>query len=173
MASAPGASAPTSAPVADAVLARTEALAPGAVPASSVGPIPDCAKVPGQEGVEVVMPPLDGMMLSNATPDASVDRSYPELGPAVQRRLGGLRCCYAAARQRQPGLAGRVVLALDLDGDGRVKSVSQLREKSDINEETMTACVVATGRELAFSASRRGGPTRVTLPLLFRPREAR
>ncbi|RYE89206.1 MAG: AgmX/PglI C-terminal domain-containing protein, partial [Myxococcales bacterium] len=85
----------------------------------------------------------------------------------------GLRCCYAAARQRQPDLAGRLVLALDLDGDGRVKSVSPRGEKSDINDETMTACVVATGRELAFPASRRGRPTRVTLPLLFRPREAR
>ena len=144
-----------------------------AVPASSVGPVPDCTQVPGQAGLEVVLPPVDGMMLSNATPDASVDRSYPELGPAVQRKLGALRCCYAAARQRQPELAGRLVLEVEVEGDGRVKSVAQLREKSDINDETMIACVVATGRELAFTASRRGRPTRVTLPLLFRPREAR
>ncbi len=171
--SGPGGSAAATSSEAAASAVVPLAVGSGAVPASSVGPVPDCTKVKGQEAVEVEVPAVDGRMMNNASSDASVDVGYAELGAVVVRRLGALRCCYAAARERRPDLAGRLVLDIELEGDGRVRSVSPRGEKSDINDELMTGCVVATERELVFPASRRGRPTRVTLPIVFRPREAR
>ena len=131
---------------------------------------PDCSGAP--EG-EVVLPPgpsSSGVgMLSNASPDASVDRSYPELGPALVKVLPGLRCCYGEARRTRPDLAGQVVVELWLTPDGKAKSVSQARRKSDINDPMLGSCVENILSEVSYPASRRAQPTLVRLPLVFRP----
>jgi hypothetical protein len=128
--------------------------------------LPDCTGV-ALEG-EVLLPPSEAGMLSNAATDASVDRSYPELSPALRRALPGLRCCYTAARKAGRSLAGGLVVELRLAPDGKVKSVSQARDKSDINDPMLGSCVETTLSEVSFPASRRGQATVVVLPLVFR-----
>jgi hypothetical protein len=108
-------------------------------------------------------------MLSNASPEASVDRSYPEMAPLLQQRQRGLRCCYRESRREHPDLAGMLAVELVLAPDGKVKSVSHVPAKSDIKDSVMGACVAATLKEIAFPASRRGREARVVLPLVFRP----
>ena len=98
-----------------------------------------------------------------------MDRSYPELVPALQKALPGLRCCYTEATRGGGELTGSLVVELGLGPDGRVKSVSQAREKSDIKDPMLGECTAATLREIAFPASRRGQATTVVLPLVFRP----
>ena len=137
----------------------------GALEAPDAG-LPDCTGV-ALEG-EVLLPPSEAGMLSNAATDASVDRSYPELSPALRRALPGLRCCYTAARKAGRALAGGLVVELRLAPDGKVKSVSQARDKSDINDPMLGSCVETTLSEVSFPASRRGQATVVVLPLVFR-----
>ena len=137
----------------------------GALEAPDAG-LPDCTGV-ALEG-EVLLPPSEAGMLSNAATDASVDRSYPELSPALRRALPGLRCCYTAAREAGRALAGGLVVELHLAPDGKVKSVSQARDKSDINDLMLGSCVETTLSEVSFPASRRGQATVVVLPLVFR-----
>jgi serine/threonine protein phosphatase PrpC/CRP-like cAMP-binding protein len=132
-----------------------------------VGPIPDCAAIPASGRVE--FPPTEAGMMNNATADASFDRSYREIGPTLRRQADRLRCCYDAARQRDPKLEGRLLVSISLDAGGAVKSVSHVPERSDIQDEAMGACVVATVREMTFVASKRGLETAIQFPLVFRP----
>lgn len=162
--------APASAVVAAPAEATLEVPAPEAPDAGARRGPPDCAGAPEGDVVLPQGPSSSGVgMLSNASPDASVDRSYPELGPALQRALPGLRCCYGEARRARPDLAGQVVVELWLTPDGKAKSVSQARRKSDINDPMLGSCVENILSEVSFPASRRAQPTLVRLPLVFRP----
>ncbi|MCS6901670.1 MAG: AgmX/PglI C-terminal domain-containing protein [Myxococcales bacterium] len=132
---------------------------------------PDCSGAPEGE-VELPSESLSSGvgMLSNAAPDPSVDRSYPELGAALQRALPGLRCCYGEAMRAQPGLTGRLVVELQLTPEGKAKSVAQARQKSDITDPMLGSCIENILSKVSFPASRRARPTLVRLPLVFRPR---
>jgi TonB family protein len=108
-------------------------------------------------------------MMNNATADASFDRSYREIGPTMRQKSDRFRCCYDAARQRDPKLEGRLLVSFTLDAAGGVKTVSHVPERSDIQDEAMGACVVATVQEMTFVASKRGLETAIQFPLVFRP----
>jgi len=91
-------------------------------------------------------------------PDAAIKRVLREALPAV-------RACYEREVAERPELAGRVTFALPIDATGAVPSASI--EASTLLNAAVEACALATLHRLRFPASREGGLTTVTLPLVF------
>jgi hypothetical protein len=87
-------------------------------------------------------------------PDEVVVRAMSAGQPAFLR-------CWARA-QRLEGLdAAKIRLHLEIDEGGRV-----VGSRSDSDSPTLSRCLAAVARQLAFAAP--GAPTVVELPLMFR-----
>ncbi len=153
-------------PVGSAAAPASSSVDAGVAEVVDAGGRPVCR--PEQLRGEVTLPSAEGLPLTNAAPDASVDRGYAELLGALSAAIPGLRCCYTEASGGK-ALAGTVHVEVGVGPEGRVKSVSRRAGKSDINEGMLGACVEATLREVVFPASRRGQPTTLVLPILFGP----
>lgn len=148
------------APVPLASASQTEPLDAGA--------IPDCSAFAASHA-QVSFPPRNVGMVNNAIADASVDRGHLELLDTVSKHVDSLRCCYDAARQRQPDLRGALVLEFDLAPDGSVTHVAHDKPRSQIVDDGLGACVAAVWQTMHFASSRQGRPTMVSLPISFQP----
>lgn len=82
----------------------------------------------------------------------------------VRPALGTLRRCYDAGLAMDAQLEGRVVVAFEIDGAGRVRNA---RDKgSQLPSRSVVDCVVTAFQRLRFPAPA-GGPVRVVYPVFF------
>ncbi len=116
------------------------------------------------------LPPADGGVTNNASPDASHDRGAAELGHIIQKHRDRFRSCYEQALGRSPSLAGAFVLLFTLNPDGSFKSVSQDKDKSDIRDDAMAECMISVVKGLSFPPSARGRETTMSYPFDFKPK---
>lgn len=89
---------------------------------------------------------------------------------AVQRVIlshqGQIAACYERALLRDPGLAGRVVMAWSITPSGGVGNVSV--GQSSLSNSAVTSCISAAIRGWRFPQPS-GGSVTVTFPYVFRP----
>ena len=77
-----------------------------------------------------------------------------------------VRACYEEALQRKPGLAGKVIVQLEIAADGTVASVKL--KQCDIDDETFRSKLLARIKRWRFPAPRGGGLMVVNYPYIFR-----
>ncbi len=103
--------------------------------------------------------PEDGVVIG------SLDRA--QVDEVVKRHLGAIKYCYQRELQREPDLAGKVVVKFVIAGDG---SVSSARVRSTtIGHEGVEQCVVGRFLRMSFPEPRGGGVVLVSYPFLFSP----
>lgn len=95
----------------------------------------------------------------------SIDKSY--ISEAIGRQYNSLRYCYQKELQKEPTLAGKVVVAFTIASDGSV-SASAVRE-STLNNAAVERCVEGRILRMQFSPTPGGGIVRVNYPFLFNP----
>ncbi len=116
---------------------------------------------PGRRGpsVPAVAAPTDGAEVRGALPPDAVRR-------VVQQHAGSLRRCYERALARKPSLGGRLHVRFVIGTNGEVSRAEAVVDELD--DPSVTACVLRAFRGLAFPRPERGLVT-VTYPLTFRP----
>ncbi|MBK6698282.1 MAG: AgmX/PglI C-terminal domain-containing protein [Myxococcales bacterium] len=82
----------------------------------------------------------------------------------VRPALGTLRRCYDVGLATDAHLEGRVVVAFEIDGTGRVRSARD--QGSVLPSRSVVDCVVMAFQKLRFPAPS-GGPVRVVYPVFF------
>jgi len=84
----------------------------------------------------------------------------------VRAHIGEVRECYDAGLQRDPELAGKLVVGFEIAADGAVKR-SEISESS-LADAQVGACVAAAVRSWTFPAPQ-GGAVEVAYPFAFEP----
>jgi len=83
----------------------------------------------------------------------------------VVRHSRALRRCYAQGVQRRPGLRGRLTLTMEVDEKGVVVSASVSR----FADPVVADCIASKAREWRFTAVKKGGRSKVSMPLTLKP----
>ncbi|HEY3235301.1 MAG TPA: AgmX/PglI C-terminal domain-containing protein [Polyangiaceae bacterium] len=122
-------------------------------PAASSAP---AAKAAGRQA------PAAGNCDESCTGDAG-----PALRSELRSRALRARACYEKALLRNPGLQGRLEVAVRVGKNGQVCSASSTLDQ--IGEPTVAACVVKMFRAAAFPAPR-GGCVDTKVPMNFVPK---
>lgn len=97
----------------------------------------------------------------------SLDRKV--IAEVVKRNSNRVRMCYERALATTPGIAGTVRVRFVIGADGSVASVSD--GGSDVPDDKLTACILATFAGLRFPAPE-GGPVTVNYPVVLRESSA-
>lgn len=81
---------------------------------------------------------------------ATVGPAYPKavIHRVIRRERRAIRQCFLPALEREPGLAGRVVLRFSIGRDGRVRSPAI--ESSTLGSSEVERCIVRQSRRWAF-----------------------
>jgi hypothetical protein len=93
----------------------------------------------------------------------SLDREI--IRRVVKMHAAEVRACYERALQRQPGLAGKVVIRFVIAHSGLVQSA-----KATTDEVGIGGCVAKAARRWRFPAGKGGGIVIVSYPFVFRAR---
>ncbi|MFH1462833.1 MAG: VIT domain-containing protein [Pseudomonadota bacterium] len=93
----------------------------------------------------------------------SMDKTL--IDAVVKRNLNALRYCYQRELQKDPALAGKVVVKFVVAADGSVASASI--KSSTLGSAAVEQCLTARFLRMAFPAQRGGGVVIVSYPFLF------
>ena len=93
--------------------------------------------------------------------------SKQEIQRVFRQHHKQVRTCYQRALQRDPALAGRVVVQLTIDEHGRV-TVAKIKS-SQLGDEAVERCVLRIVRQLRFAVPAGGGEVVVNYPFVFKP----
>ena len=91
-----------------------------------------------------------------------------DLQDAIRRRAADVRPCYERALREQPTLEGRLVVAVRIDSQGTVASVS-VRE-NELADIEVAACIEKLFT-IAFPVGANGNCVDVHLPIRFAPKK--
>jgi hypothetical protein len=110
--------------------------------------------------IEIKLWPGDAPVPSIGPPDGSALENSGRLDVATVRTktsliTGEIAACYTAARERDPGLWGRIELRVELDELGRVRKVAE--NESRFPDREVVSCAAGALKSVAFPAPR-GGP---------------
>ncbi|MBO6933717.1 MAG: DUF2330 domain-containing protein [Deltaproteobacteria bacterium] len=83
----------------------------------------------------------------------------------IRRHINEVRFCYEQGLTREPDLAGRVVLQLEVTSEGRVRA-SSITE-SEIDDDQVKQCLAQAGRRWSFPQVDGGGTVTITHPFVF------
>ena len=109
--------------------------------------------------------PKSGPLTDEASEDPGL---APEAIQQVMRRnLAHQRYCYEQALKRDPSVAGKLLVTLDIADTGEVSSVT-VAPRSTLKDPGMRECMVSHLKQLKFPAAGQGG-TKVSYPFVFRP----
>ncbi len=93
----------------------------------------------------------------------SIDKTF--IDAVVRRHMNQIRYCYQRELQKNPGLAGKVVVKFVVAKDGTVASASI--KSSTLNDATVESCLVSRFLRMSFPAPGGGGIVMVSYPFLF------
>jgi hypothetical protein len=85
------------------------------------------------------------------------------------------RECYEAALEKQPKLAGKLIISFVIVGDDEVGGVvdsAELAEGSTLDDEELSTCMLESMLSLSFVAPSGGGSVSVTYPFELSPGDA-
>ncbi|MDF1562536.1 MAG: AgmX/PglI C-terminal domain-containing protein [Deltaproteobacteria bacterium] len=89
---------------------------------------------------------------------------------SLKGQLAGFQRCYEQAlTSARPGLAGKVVLSMAIEADGKVGEVKVLSDA--MKEPALSACLSGEAARLSFPAAKDGRASQLELPLIFKPAE--
>ena len=157
--------------------ATPEAMPPEAPDTTSAAPTPDeepsAADTPEPVPGEVALPPGSASAWNTGQSDGQpgkADRGIKDYQAVIQSNRDRFRACYEQALAKHSGIKGRVTLVFVLDPKGNVKEGHIDKDSSDIVEQDLETCMVATIKALGFPPSRRGMESNVRYPFTFNPR---
>ena len=87
-------------------------------------------------------------------------RCLDDIKRAIAERKTDARACYDAARKRNPGLAGKVIINFAIDSEGVVGETSQGIQDGQLDDQELVACLSAVINTVRFAASPKGKTTR-------------
>jgi NitT/TauT family transport system substrate-binding protein len=95
------------------------------------------------------------------------------LGPesvlaTLKQSAGQFSACYTQGLKKQPQLAGRVVLKLDIDAQGKVVDAATERSTLGAGSEAVERCLVLVALRARFAAEPGRAAVQVKYPLVFR-----
>jgi TonB family protein len=95
----------------------------------------------------------------------ALDRSL--IDQVIKRKMSQIRYCYQRELQKDPSLAGKVVIKFTIAGDGKVSSAST--KSSTIGNSAVDKCVVSRFYSMTFPKPKGGGIVIVSYPFIFSP----
>lgn len=113
-----------------------------------------------------VAPPTVADPPSAASAATGNTRTSSDLQRVIRSQSGAIRKCYEAGLARNPKLSGTVKVKFAIDGTGRV--VLAASESSDLQDSSVTQCVVRVFRAMQFPPSGEGMTT-VSYPVKLKP----
>jgi len=93
----------------------------------------------------------------------SLDRNA--IDAAIKRNLNKIRYCYERALQKDPTLAGKVVVQFTIGADGTVTQAGI--QSTTLNHEPVESCMVGRFEQMLFPAPAGGGVVIVRYPFVF------
>jgi hypothetical protein len=127
-------------------------------------------------------PPKPGQKASaGQSPHAPLGRDAATISPEyIRERVREdffplARECYEAALERQPKLAGKLIISFVIVGDedvGGVVDSAELAEGSTLADEELSTCMLESMLSLSFVAPSGGGSVSVTYPFELSPGDA-
>lgn len=117
----------------------------------------------GAAGRGAVMSP--SVSMSAAEVMGSLDKNL--IRQVIKRNLGQVRYCYEQALQKNPKLAGRVVVRFVVQEDGSVKEAKIV--ENGLGDASVGECIAVRFRSWKFPAVKGGGEVVVTYPFTFAP----
>jgi len=112
-----------------------------------------------------------GTSKPNAAADSGVveTRTMDVIAKIVKDNRQPVRDCYDKARKELPTLRGDMVIAFDLDPEGKVKKIELNQQRSTLKAPAVVDCAITTIKGLKFPPSSRGMETQVNYPYNFNP----
>jgi Ca-activated chloride channel homolog len=95
----------------------------------------------------------------------SVDKT--QVDRTIKQHLAQIRYCYQKELNKNPALAGKVVVKFTIGADGTVTAAEI--KSSTLNNETVEACICARFMRMTFPAPAGGGVVVVSYPFVFKP----
>ncbi len=86
---------------------------------------------------------------------------------AVQQKQVRIQQCYRKALERNPTLAGKIVVRLTVGADGKVKAA--VITENTLSDAGVEKCLIELVRGLVFPANPGGGEVVVSYPFIFQP----
>jgi hypothetical protein len=135
------------------VASRDDRVADSARPMRATQPTPSPSPSPTPTPTPIPSPAIapDGLTT------ADIDR-------VIRTHASAVRECYRRGLASKPDLGGKLVVAFDIDGDGRVHDPA-VSSQTGVWDAGVPACIVHVVAQLAFPA--KGGSTRVVFPFVL------
>ena len=95
----------------------------------------------------------------------ALDRSL--IDEVIKRKMSQIRYCYQRELQKDPTLAGKVVIKFTISKDGSVSSAST--KSSTVGSPAVNSCVVGRFYKMQFPEPKGGGIVIVSYPFIFSP----
>lgn len=102
-------------------------------------------------------------------PACEPGRCLEDISSAIAERRTDARACYDAARQRDPKLAGKIIINFAIDSEGVVGETSQGMQEGQLEDPEVVACVSAVIQGVRFAPSPKGKTTRAYHRFEFSP----
>ncbi len=96
-------------------------------------------------------------------------RCLDDIKRLIAERKTDSRGCYDAARKRNPGLAGKVIINFAIDSEGVVGETAQGIQDGQLQDQELVACLSAVINTVRFAASPKGKTTRAYHRFEFSP----
>lgn len=116
----------------------------------------------------IINPPGGGVVFVNAwhRKDAgNIDRLQGIVG-VLTGQSAIFRCCFDAWTAERPGRQGTLLLRMELEADGAVKSASIDANRTDIDQAVTRACVIEVAKGLTYPESPAKHATLVEYPFV-------
>jgi hypothetical protein len=136
----------------------------------ALGQAPPDAEAPPSQGTAYVLP------VRPSWPEVSFDGAFGRIDPkyigaAVRNDFFPLaRDCYAKAQEKDPTIAGSVVLAFNIVGDEKIGGIVEavdVLDKSTLRDPDMIECMRQSFLSTTFPPPEGGGTVTVEYPIVF------
>ncbi len=117
-------------------------------------------------------PPDAGLAVTNAEPrHAGASDRLASTTDVIKANRDAFRACFDKWSAAHPGEGGKVVLVLELDPKGKLRSKAAIdAAASSVTDKDLESCMAQVASGLAFPASPAGKDTRFSYPFDFRPK---
>lgn len=95
----------------------------------------------------------------------ALDRAL--IDEVIKRKMSQIRYCYTRELQKDPTLAGKIVIGFTIARDGSVSTASP--KSTTVNNGAVEGCIVQRFRQMQFPEPKGGGIVVVSYPFLFSP----
>lgn len=85
----------------------------------------------------------------------------------IRNHQSEIKGCYERALKEDPKLEGKVVLKIEIDGQGRVSKADPLKERSTLNSPKVTTCMSDEMKTWLFPKPPEGLTAEIIYPFTF------